>query len=236
MSKIAFEMREQMDGMSDAEFENGTGISKADFLAYLDQAAAGERKCRADVDQPAPSFSAHVLKADGSVSSECLEFSEFRGAPVSLIFGSYTCPIFRRQSESMKQVIQEFGHTVRFLFVYTQEAHPTDGWNTPSNRAAGIMYAQPVSLEERAMVAHDWRAAYGIEDTVVLDWPENRICDDYAGEPERLYVLNAEGIVTFKSEQGPYHDDHLEEWAVALERIAAGTPSAGTLRGGRTYK
>jgi len=222
MSKIAFAMRDQMDSMSDTEFENAMGLSKAAFLEYLVQAVTGEKRCLADVGKPAPDFAAHVLGADGSVSSDLLKLSDLRGAPTSLIFGSYTCPIFRRQSERMKQLIANFDNLVQFLFVYTSEAHPTDGWNTNSNRSEKIMYAQPTNMDERAKVAHDWRSAYSFDSPVVLDWPDNRINDDYAGEPERLYVLDAKGIVTFKSEQGPYHDSHLEDWAVALENVAKG--------------
>ena len=222
MSKIAFEMRDQMGSMSDAEFENAMGLTKAAFLEYLDQAAAAEKRCLAEVGKPAPGFSAHVLRPDGSVSSDLLRLSDLRGSPASLIFGSYTCPIFRRQSDRMKQLIAEFGNVVQFVFVYTLEAHPTDGWNTNSNRTDQIMYAQPTDMNERAKVAHDWRSAYRFDTPVVLDWPDNRINDDYAGEPERLYVLDAEGVVTFKSEQGPYHDSHLDDWARALEDVATG--------------
>ena len=119
-------------------------------------------------------------------------------------------------------MIANFDNLVQFLFVYTLEAHPTDGWNTNSNRSDKIMYPQPTNMDERAKVAHDWRSAHSFYSPVVLDWPDNRINDDYAGEPERLYVLDAKGIVTFKSEQGPYHDSPLEDWAVALENVAKG--------------
>ncbi|WP_137701093.1 deiodinase-like protein [Marimonas lutisalis] len=223
MSKIAFSMRDQMDSMSDAEFEDAMSLSKAEFRDYLDKAAAGEERCQADIGQPAPDFSAHVLTEDGEVSSDLLKLSELRGAPVSLIFGSYTCPVFRRQSERMKQVIDEFENSVQFVFVYTLEAHPTDGWNTNSNRADEVMYAQPSDMNERAKVAHDWRTAYSFHSQVVLDWPDDRINEDYAGAPERLYILDAKGVVTFKSEQGPYHDSHLEDWAAAL-RYAKASP------------
>lgn len=220
MSKIAFSMRDQMDSMSDDEFEDAMNLSKADFLDYLDKAAAGEERCQANVGEPAPDFLAHILNEDGNVSSDLLKLSDLRDTPVSLIFGSYTCPIFRRQSKRMKQLIGEFENSVQFVFVYTLEAHPTDGWNTNSNRADEIMYAQPTDMNERAKVAHDWRIAHSFHSQVVLDWPDNRINDDYAGAPERLYVLDAKGIVTFKSEQGPYHDSHLEDWAAALRNSA----------------
>jgi len=220
MSKIASEMRDQMGNMSEAEFETAMGLSKAAFLDYLEGAAAEETRCRAQLGEVAPDFSAHTLTADGSISTDLLTLSNLRGVPTSLIFGCYTCPVFRRQSDRIRQLILDYDGRVQMVFVYVLEAHPTDGWNTTSNKADGIMYAQPVSLEQRAAVASDWRQAYSFESPVVLDWPDNRINADYAGGPERLYILDASGTVTFKSEQGPYYDSHLEDWAAALEDIA----------------
>ena len=219
MSRIAFEMRDQMDDMSEDEFEDSMGLTKTAFRDYLETAAVLEDGCLAQEGAPAPNFSAYTLNLNGGVSSGLLELSDLRGAPVSLIFGCYTCPIFRRQSDRMKQLIAHYGDQVQFVFVYVLEAHPTDGWNTGSNKADDVMYAQPIDLEGRARIANDWRKAYDFENPVVLDWPDNRINADYAGGPERLYVLDGAGVVTFKSEQGPYYDSHLEDWAAALESV-----------------
>lgn len=221
MSKIAFEMRSRMNDMSGEKFEDMMGLSKAAFLAYLDEMAAGEACCVTRLGALAPDFSAHTLNADGNISSKLLTLSDLRGTPAALIFGCYTCPIFRQQSDRMKQLIASYDAAVQFIFFYVLEAHPTDGWNTPSNRVADIMYSQPVNMDERAKVASDWRDAYSFESPIVLDWPDNRINEDYAGSPERLYVLDAEGVVTFKSEQGPYNDNHLDDWAAALEQVAS---------------
>ena len=79
------------------------------------------------------------------------------------------------------------------------------------------MYAQPVTLAERAQIARDWRKAHSFTSPVVIDWPDNRINADYAGTPERLYILDRAGIVTFKSEMDPYPDAHLDDWENALQ-------------------
>ena len=220
MSNISFDMRSKMGDMSEIDFENMMGLSKATFLEYLDEAAVGEARCAARSGDLAPDFSAHSLSADGSISSDLFTLSDLRGTPASLIFGCYTCPVFRQQTDRMKQLIADYDGAIQFVFVYVLEAHPTDGWNMPSNKAADIMYAQPVTMDERTKVARDWRNAYNFEIPIILDWPDNRINEDYAGSPERLYVLDAEGVVTFKSEQGPYYDSHLDDWAAALEKIA----------------
>lgn len=222
LSKMVEGMRARMDGMSEQEFEDMLGLSKSSFLNHLDKKAAIEARCTAHAGQLAPDFSAHTLESDGSISKSLTTLSDMRGKPVSLIFGCYTCPIFRRQSKRMAELISAHADTIEFLFVYVKEAHPTDGWNTPSNRAADIMYAQPVSMEDRAKVAADWREAYGFTNPVLLDWSDNRINTEYSGSPERLYVLDPSGVVTFRSEQGPYNDDHLEDWAEALRAVSIG--------------
>jgi len=225
MSKIAFEMRDEMDCMSEEQFEDTMGLSKTAFIEYLDDASADEIRCAARLGERAPEFSAHKLNADAGISKDLFALSDVQGAPSALIFGSYTCPIFRRQSDSMKELIAHYESAIQFVFVYVLEAHPTDGWNTQSNKEAGVMYSQPINMEERAKIAGDWRDAYGFESTIVLDWPDNRINLDYAGSPERLYVLDADGMVTFKSEQGPYYDSHLEDWAAALKQSASASTS-----------
>ena len=43
MSKIAFAMRDQMESMSDTEFENAMSLSKTDFLEILDRSGFTQR-------------------------------------------------------------------------------------------------------------------------------------------------------------------------------------------------
>ncbi len=220
MSKMALAMRSRMHEISDAEFEGQLGLSKAEFLEHLDEMAAIEALCIAETGVLAPDFSAHLLDDDGGISTELLTLSKLKPMPTGLIFGCYTCPIFRRQTKRMKEIIQRYEQQIRFLFVYVVEAHPTDGWNTPSNKAENIMYHQPQDLSERAAIAHAWRNTFELQSPIVLDWPDNRINEAYSGSPERLYVLDCELFVKFKSEQGPYDDGHLDDWANVLANVS----------------
>lgn len=223
MSKIAFEMRSKMGSMSDADFENQMNLTKSAFLEYLDDANKQEERCITEPGMTAPHFTAHTLTVDGGVSSDLFALGDLHGRPCSLIFGSYTCPVFRNQSIRMKELMALHGSTIQFVVVYVLETHPTDGWNTHSNKVDGVMYAQPQTLLERSRIARDWRDAYRFNCPVVLDWPDNRINRDYAGSPERLYVLTSDGIVTFKSERGPFFDSHLEDWGAAMKSVLSGT-------------
>ena len=209
-----------MDGMSDGEFESAFGLTKPAFLEHLEHMAALESERTTRVGAVSPDFSAPVLIADGSLSPELLTLSKLSPKPTGLVFGCYTCPVFRRQTDRLKEIIKAFETDIRFLFIYVTEAHPTNGWNTPSNVSADIMFAQPNDMKERAVIAHLWRKAFDIQTRIVVDWPDNRINAAYSGSPERLYVLDSKRFVTFQSEQGPYDDGHLDEWESALRALA----------------
>ena len=42
---------------------------------------------------------------------------------------------------------------MRFVCVYVEEAHPTDGSQSPKNEAEGILFARPTNADERAEIA-----------------------------------------------------------------------------------
>ncbi len=39
----------------------------------------------------------------------------------------------------------------------------------------------------------------------------------YSGSPERLYVIDADGIVAYRSGRGPFMMSMIEEWYTALK-------------------
>ena len=53
----------------------------------------------------------------------------------------------------MDGIFNRFRDRVEFFVVYVQEAHPTDGWQTESNVAQGVLFRQHQSYEEREEVA-----------------------------------------------------------------------------------
>ncbi len=88
--------------------------------------------------------------------------------------------------------------------VYIQEAHSTDGWQLPSNVKQNVLFADPKSEGERAGIAQACVRDLKIEIPAVLDTIDNRTERAYTGWPDRLYVINKDGAVTFKSAPGPY--------------------------------
>jgi len=102
----------------------------------------------------------------------------------------------------------------RFLTIYIKEAHPTDEWQMSSNEKEGVCYPQPTSLADRVAIASDFveRFRYPIE--MVVDRMDNAADEAFAGWPERLYVVDAQGVIAYKGKAGPfgYEPDEVDAW------------------------
>ncbi len=130
-----------------------------------------------------------------NLTGETVTLESLRGKPVVVEFGSYTCPVFRRQVEPVEQLRRHFGDDVHWVLIYTKEAHPTDGWVAPVNTRQGIEVPQHVSFEKRMETARLCRDAMTLKVNVLVDGLDNKITEAYAGHPNRGYVLDAAGKV-----------------------------------------
>jgi hypothetical protein len=88
--------------------------------------------------------------------------------------------------------------------VYITEAHPSDVWQMESNLKDKVVFASPRSEEERAFVAGACVRKLGIEIPAVLDEFGNSTESAYTAWPDRLYLIDAAGRVTYKSRPGPF--------------------------------
>lgn len=88
--------------------------------------------------------------------------------------------------------------------VYIQEAHPTDGWQLPSNLRDGVLFADPRTDDERATVATACVRKLGLEMPALVDGMANGVERAYTGWPDRLYVIGRDGRVAYKSKPGPF--------------------------------
>ena len=91
-----------------------------------------------------------------------------------------------------------------FLVVYISEAHPSDLWQTESNIRDQILFASPKSEEERAFVAGACVRKLGIKLPAVLDEFGNSTEKTYTGWPDRLYLIDTQGKIAYKSKAGPF--------------------------------
>lgn len=99
---------------------------------------------------------------------------------------------------------QTYKDRAAFLFVYIQEAHPTDGWPMESNAEEDIVIARPQKLEQRQVVAKACCDRLDITMPTVVDTIDNRVDELYAAWPERIFVIDRDGRVAYASQQGPW--------------------------------
>ena len=74
-----------------------------------------------------------------------------------------------------------------------------------------VVFASPKNEEERAYVAGACVRKLGIKLPAVLDEFGNSTEQVYSGWPDRLYLIDGQGRVAYKSKPGPFgfHPDEL---------------------------
>ena len=104
----------------------------------------------------------------------------------------------------LDNIAKEFGDRVEFLCVYIKEAHSTDGSQSPPNIDDDVLYTQPTNDDERAEVAAACMLRFNFSFPMVLDNMTNEVEGKYKAMPERLYMLDVDGRVTWKCGLGPH--------------------------------
>ncbi|MDP1563957.1 MAG: deiodinase family protein [Pirellulaceae bacterium] len=146
--------------------------------------------------------------------------------PVVLIFGNFTCGPFRAQAGNLERLYDRYRDKFHFLVVYVREAHPSDGWAMSRNETAEIILPQPTKYPERAAVAQQCQNLMGSKIPLVVDEMDDPVGRPYSGMPSRLYLLDADRQVLFKSGRGPHYfsPSQLEEallWHMAETELLA---------------
>ena len=95
--------------------------------------------------------------------------------------------------------------------MYITEAHPSDVWQMQSNVKDNVVFASPKNEEERAYIAGACVRKLGIKIPAVMDEFGNSTEAAYTGWPDRLYLIDAQGKLVYKSKPGPFgfHPDDL---------------------------
>ena len=91
-----------------------------------------------------------------------------------------------------------------FLVVYITEAHPSDVWQMESNIKDKVVFSTPKDEQERALIAGACVRKLGIKFPAVLDEFGNSTEKAYTGWPDRIYLIDQNGRVAYKSKPGPF--------------------------------
>jgi len=125
----------------------------------------------------------------------------------------------------LNQLYARYRDTVEFFVVYIGEAHPSDAWQLPSNVKDKVIYKAPTNAEERNALADVCVVRLGIKLPALVDGIDDATEKAYSGWPDRLYLIDRDGRVAYKSRPGPFgfKPADLEE---ALKRLTGG-PARG---------
>ena len=99
-----------------------------------------------------------------------------------------------------------------------REAHPTDEWQMKSNVKDDVCYAQPKTMEQRVSIANDFTKRYKFDLPFGIDEMNNAANDAYSAWPERLYILDENGHISYKGGSGPFKYDPKEVRAWLAQR------------------
>ncbi len=137
--------------------------------------------------------------------------------PVVLVFGSCTCPPFRRQVADVERLYQAWNDKADFYLVYIREAHP-------GSKILEINDGRPVeqtsTLEARSKLAAQTAKALGISFPVLVDKADNPANTAYSGWPIRLVIVGVDGKIAHYSEPGPrgFKVADVEAWLKAYAK------------------
>jgi type I thyroxine 5'-deiodinase len=99
---------------------------------------------------------------------------------------------------------RRYSDRAAFFVVYIREAHPSDIWQMAVNVRENVVYQNPQNTEARTNLAGICVRKLGIEIPALVDDFGNSTDMAYTGWPDRLYVVDREGRIAYKSTPGPF--------------------------------
>jgi type I thyroxine 5'-deiodinase len=93
---------------------------------------------------------------------------------------------------------------VEFYTVYIEEAHPSDIWQMRGNIRDNVIFRNPRTEEERIQVAGSCVRKLGIRFPALIDGIDNTVERQYTGWPDRLFLIDRDGRMVYKSAAGPF--------------------------------
>jgi type I thyroxine 5'-deiodinase len=105
---------------------------------------------------------------------------------------------------ALNKLYREYQDRAEFFIVYIQEAHPVDAWQLDDNVKDDVLVATTRTAEEREETAGLCITRLGIELPALLDATDDHVERAYTAWPDRLYVIDRNGFVAYKSAAGPF--------------------------------
>ncbi|MDB5392041.1 MAG: Iodothyronine deiodinase [Planctomycetaceae bacterium] len=197
---LSEDLRDALLGGNTASFLPGDAPSSDMLIRGVFAGEVGSLNEGPGLNSRAPDFS--LMTHDGT---KTVRLADLIGKkPVVITFGNFTCGPFRSMFPGVEEVHKRFADEATFIAVYVREAHPTDGWKMESNNRVGVAVAQPKTFAERVAVASQCHRLLKPAMPLLVDEINDPVGHAYSGMPARLYVIDREGNVAYKSGRGPF--------------------------------
>lgn len=118
----------------------------------------------------------------------------------------------------LDEIYRRYRDRVHFFVIYIREAHADDYWIAPTNLYEEIHFDQPKTYGERTEMAGLCQLELGLEMPMLIDAIDNRTEEAYIAKPDRLFVIDGAGRVTYNGAHGP-HGFNPDEWQEAIEAL-----------------
>jgi hypothetical protein len=104
----------------------------------------------------------------------------------------------------LNKLYKQYKGRAAFFVVYILEAHPIDAWQDEDNQKDKIAVASAKSEADRCAAAATCVTKLSLEIPPLVDDFQNSTEIAYTGWPDRLYVIDRDGKIAYKSRAGPY--------------------------------
>jgi Iodothyronine deiodinase/EF hand len=176
------------------------GPTRWTFLKSFVRQEIGPFPAGPALNEIAPDFTLRLVHSQDEVT-----LSKLIGPkPVVLVFGNFTCRPFRGEAGDLEKLHARYHDRATFLMIYVREAHPSDGWRMEVNDKLGVTVRQPRTYDERDAVAQTCSKSLGLGFPMVVDRIDDPVNNRYSGLPSRLYLIDRQGKVAYKSGRGPF--------------------------------
>ena len=107
----------------------------------------------------------------------------------------------------IEELREQYSDAVEFAYIYIKEAHAEDEWQMDSNVEDEVVYTQPTTDAERTEIARMFVSEMEVETTTLVDDIRNTANACYAAWPERIYIIDTDGVILHKGGMGPFFFD-----------------------------
>jgi hypothetical protein len=148
----------------------------------------------------APDFKLPRVGAEGELS-----LAQYQGQKaVVLIFGTFSCPPYRRNVVDFPELYEQYKDRAEFVQVYIREAHPDSVLYVLKDGKEELQkIEQTDSVESRIHNAEVCRATLKLPFPAVVDRDDNAVSQAYGGWPNRLAIVDKNGKIAWLSDQKP---------------------------------